>query len=488
MFTLAGQLCSNLSELQYIQLSELIQKVEDTLRGVFGNEQYWIVAEISGHKFYANNDRHYFEFIEKSSTSNEPVTKIRGVAWVAGAQKIKLFETETGQQFTNGLQVLVKVKLEFHKVFGMQLVLLDIDPTFTLGKLELQRRETLFKLATHHAEIIQLIGDTYVTRNKQTPFNAVIQCIAIIGSPNSEGYIDFTHTIANNQFGYKFVIDIYQSTVQGGDAEFELIQCLIAIHKSTKKYDAVVIIRGGGAKSDFLVFDKYKLSLAIAKFPIPVITGIGHTNDVSIVDMMAHTNTKTPTKAAEFIISHNRQFEEDIMALQKTAVIKSQQLLSKHIQFIHATNTIIINQSRLYIGLHKDALNGIQQIVTNKTKGLLYHLQTDLVNLLNQILSQPKITTANKQNELNNQINNIKIFSHKYLVNQKGYVGHFVSLINMMRPENILKKGFAIIKQNGVIISSSDKIKQGDELSITMEKHIISTTVNSKSDNEGTNL
>lgn len=201
-----------------------------------------------------------------------------------------------------------------------------------------------------------------------------------------------------------------------------------------------MIIRGGGAKSDFLVFDKYKLSLAIAKFPIPVITGIGHTNDVSIVDMMAHTNTKTPTKAAEFIISHNRQFEEDIMALQKTAVIKSQQLLSKHIQFIHATNTIIINQSRLYIGLHKDALNGIQQIVTNKTKGLLYHLQTDLVNLLNQILSQPKITTANKQNELNNQINNIKIFSHKYLVNQKGYVGHFVSLINMMRPENILKK------------------------------------------------
>ena len=276
--------------------------------------------------------------------------------------------------------------------------------------------------------------------------------------------------------------------MQGGDAEVELIERLFAIHKNEKQYDCVVIIRGGGAKSDFLVFDKFRLSLAVAKFSVPVITGIGHHNDVSIVDMMAHTNTKTPTKAAEFIISHNRQFEEDILALQKSAVIKSQQLLSKHFQAINATNTIIINQSRLYIGLHKDALTGIQQIVTNKTKGLLYHLQTDLVNLLNQILSQPKITTANRQNELNNQINNIKIFSHKYLVNQKGYVGHFVSLINMMRPENILKKGFAIISTKGSIISNSDDIQTGDDITITMEKHIISTTVNDKKDNDGTNL
>ena len=158
MFTLAGQLCSNLSELQHIKLSELIQKVEDTLRNTFGNEQYWIIAEISGHKFYANNDRHYFEFIEKSETSNDPITKIRGVSWVSGSQRIKLFEQETGQLFTNGIQVLVKVKIEFHKVYGMQLVMQDIDPSFTLGNLELQRRETLHKLATGFPDIIQKIG------------------------------------------------------------------------------------------------------------------------------------------------------------------------------------------------------------------------------------------------------------------------------------------------------------------------------------------
>ena len=477
-----------MSEFHYIKLSELIQKVEDTLRNTFGNEQYWIIAEISGHKFYANNDRHYFEFIEKSETSNDPITKIRGVSWVSGSQRIKLFEQETGQLFTNGIQVLVKVKIEFHKVYGMQLVMQDIDPSFTLGNLELQRRETLHKLATGFPDIIQKIGAEYFTRNKKIKIPPVIQKIAIIGSPNSEGYIDFTHTVSSNLFGYKFSIDIYQSTVQGGDAEFELINKLIAIHESGKAYDCVVIIRGGGAKSDFLVFDKFKLSLAIAKFPIPVITGIGHHNDVSIVDMMAHTSTKTPTKAAEFIISHNRQFEEELLILQKAVVIKSQQMLSVQMQRIHLANTTIVNQARTYINFHKDSLTGLHQIITNNTKSILYALQTNLVHLLNQMLSQPKITTANRQNELNNQINNLKVFSQKFIVNQKGFVNHYISLINLMKPDNILKKGFAIIAQNGKIISNSENIKKGDELTITMEKHIISTTVNSKIEQDGTNI
>jgi len=130
----------------------------------------------------------------------------------------------------------------------------------------------------------------------------------------------------------------------------------------------------------------------------------------------------------------------------------------------------------------------LHQIITNNTKSILYALQTNLVHLLNQMLSQPKITTANRQNELNNQINNLKVFSQKFLVNQNGYVNHYISLINLMKPDNILKKGFAIIAQNGKIISNSENIKKGDELTITMEKHIISTTVNSKIEQDGTNI
>ncbi|HEX8515170.1 MAG TPA: exodeoxyribonuclease VII large subunit [Bacteroidia bacterium] len=305
-------------KIQHIKLSDLTKKVEEAIKNTFGSEFYWIVAEISTHKFYPNNDRHYFEFIEKVEGEMDPVAKVKGVSWQSGSQCIKLFEKDTGQVFTNGVQVLVKVKVEYQSAFGLQLVLLDIDSSFTLGNLEKQRRETLERLVKENPDSIKKIGEEYFTKNKAIKLNAVIQNIAIIGSPNSEGYTDFTHTITNNQFHYKFAIDIYQSSVQGMEAEKELVNKLVFVFQNSTKYDCVVIIRGGGAKTDFLVFDTYNLARAVARFPIPIITGLGHHKDVSVVDLMVHTSTKTPTKAAEFIISHNRAFEDSIQFFKRT--------------------------------------------------------------------------------------------------------------------------------------------------------------------------
>src|SRR5690606_8737730 len=180
----------------------------------------------------------------------------------------------------------------------------------SLGNLERLRKETLRRLLQENPDHVALVDDQYITRNKQLRLNCVIQRIALIGSPRSEGYTDFVHTIDHNQFGYRFAIDYYYSAVQGVSAEQELVSTLIKVYEKSKDvpYDCVVITRGGGAKTDFLVFDTYALSRVVARFPIPIITGIGHHKDVSIVDMMAHTLTKTPTKAAEFILAHNRAF------------------------------------------------------------------------------------------------------------------------------------------------------------------------------------
>lgn len=474
-----------MSEIQHIKLSDLTRRVEEVIKNSFGSDFYWIVAEISSHKFYPNQDRHYFEFVEKAEGSNEPVAKVRGVSWFAGSQCIKVFEKDTGQVFSNGLQVLVKVKIEFHTAFGFSLVLHDIDQSFTLGNLEKQRRETLERLIRENPDSIQKVGDEYVTKNKNIRLNTVIQNIAIIGSPNSEGYTDFTHTINNNQFGYKFVIDIFQSSVQGGEAEKELVNKLVSIFQSGKKYDCVVIIRGGGAKTDFLVFDSYNLSRAVARFPIPIITGIGHHKDVSVVDLMVNTSTKTPTKAAEFIISHNRSFEDALLVLQKNLVIKSQQLLSNSMQRINETNIIIINKSRTLISHYKDGLNNFNQVVINKTKTILYSRQTNLVALLNQLLSRPKIITAHRQAELTNLIGNLQVFSNKYLINKKGYLGHCESVIKLMSPKNILRKGFAIVSQKGKILKDATAILPGGDLIVTMEEYEISTKVLSKIKTDG---
>ena len=468
-----------MSEVSYIKLSELTKRVVDVIKNTF-NDYYWIVAEISGHKFYANQDRHYFDFIEKVEEKTDPIAKISGVAWTSGSQQIKLFEEATGQQFTNGVQVLVKVKVEFHSSYGMKLTLFDIDHSYTLGNLEKQRRETLLKLVAENPEHIKKVGDEYITHNKQKQFQLAIQHIAIIGSPNSEGYVDFTHTINTNQFGYKFSIDIYQSAVQGAGAENELVDKLIAIFNSNKKYDAVVIIRGGGAKTDFVVFDTYKLARAVARFPIPIITGIGHHKDVSICDLMTHTSTKTPTKAAEFIISHNRKFDELLINAQKGIIIKVQQLISSANQKVNTANLSIINKSGLILNGQKDKMAVFDQIIVNKTKQILYTKKTNLLNLLSVLSTKPKIATANRLNEIGTLVSNLKLFTEKYFANKKGYVGHYQEVIKLMRPENILKKGFAIVSQKGKILKDATSIDAGSELTISMDQFEIQTKVLSK--------
>lgn len=473
-----------MAEIQHIKLSDLTKKVEDVIKQAF-NSTYWIIAEISSHKFYPNQDRHYFDFVEKEEGKNDPIAKVSGRSWYQGSQTIKQFEKETGQSFTNGLQVLVNVKIEFHQAFGFSLTLLDIDQSFTLGNLEKQRRETLARLVAENPDAVKKVGEEYHTRNKSIPFKPVIQNIAIIGSPNSEGYVDFTHTLSNNQFKYRINSDIYQSSVQGAGVEVELVNRLVEIHNSKKAYDAVVIIRGGGAKTDFVVFDTYHLARAVARFLIPIITGIGHHKDVSIVDLMVNTTTKTPTKAAEFIISHNRNFEDKVIALQKNVAIKSQQMLANASQKVNTVNLVIVNKTRTFLAHYKDGLSNFNQIVVNNTKTILYNSQTNLVNLLNNILSRPKIITGNRNSELVNIINNLKVFSTNYFRNHRGYVGHFAEVVKLMRPENILKKGFAILKRKGDIIKSPESISAGEDLTITMEAFDINTKVISKTPTNG---
>lgn len=466
-----------------IKLSELTKRVEEVIRLSF-EDTYWIIAEVSGHKFYPNNDRHYFELVEKEEGKTDPIAKVRGVSWHEGSQHIKVFESATGQLFTNGLEVLVKVKLEFHSAHGFQLVLKDIDQSFTLGNLEKQRRDTLQRLLDENPDAIKKINDQYYTKNKSIKLSSVIQNIALIGSPNSEGYVDFTHTLSSNQFQYKFSIDIYQSSVQGAGAEKELVNKLIAIFESGKKFDCIVIIRGGGAKTDFLVFDTYNLARAVARFPIPIITGIGHHKDVSIVDLMVHTTTKTPTKAAEFIVAHNNEFENNIIQHQKTILIKSQQLLASHAAKINSANIVIVNKSRTFIAHYKDQLSSFYQVVTNKTKTILFKEQTQLLSHLNQLLMRPKIVTSNKSKDLDNIVENLQRNTQKLISNQKGFLTHYGSIMQLMDPKNILKKGFAIVSQKGEIVKNAEEIKEGSDLTISMYNHDIDAKVISKRSND----
>ncbi|MBC7863826.1 MAG: exodeoxyribonuclease VII large subunit, partial [Bacteroidia bacterium] len=272
----------------------------------------------------------------------------------------------------------------------------------------------------------------------------------------------------------------------GKEAEEELKQSMIKIFKSNKEYDCVVIIRGGGSATDFLVFNTYGIAQAVARFPIPVITGIGHLTDVSITDLMAHTSTNVPTKAAEFIIAHNRLFEEKISVFQKSIIIKTQQLIASSLNKINSTQSSVLNNSRSVLIKNKDGIVKANQTILNKSKTILFTLHKNLTTVSGLVTTSPFIRVRNKQNDLKNISNNLKSFSQISLNNQKSYLNHYVSIIKIMNPKNILKKGFAIVKQKGKILKDSEQVEAGSELTISLYESEIITKVISKNTTHGT--
>lgn len=476
-----------MSTTYYIQLSELNAKINSAIETAFNTQRFWVVADVTNHSCRPPKNYHYFELVEKDSNSDNIIARIEGKAWGEGAKQIMNFERVTGQKFTNNIHVLIQAKINFHNVYGLSLELLGIDNNFTLGVLEKQRQATLASLIANNS-FIKKIGDKYITRNNQLTFPAVIQRIAVISSKTSAGNEDFRHTLLNNPFGYLFFIHDYYTVVQGEANADQFLSKLIEVFQSQNPYDAVVITRGGGAQTDFLIFDNYNIGRAVAKFPIPIITGIGHQKNETITDIMAHTQTKTPTKAAEFIIAHNRAYEDVILSFQKTILIKSQQLFSIHFQSLSVLNSIVVNNSRNILNLYKDNLVQINQITINISKSILFNNKNTLLSISSQILSKPKIILYNRINDIANTISNLKTFNAMYLKSQRGYLGHYISIIKMMSPNNILRKGFAIVKANNKITGNPDEIKIGYDIEVILADTRIKSTVKQKTKYDGTDF
>jgi exodeoxyribonuclease VII, large subunit len=255
-------------------------------------DEYWIQAELSDVR--SNTTGHcYLEFVQKDPRSNNLVAKARGMIWGNIYRLLKpYFEETTGQLFTSGIKVLVKVTVQFHELYGYSLTVLDIDPAYTLGDMARRRREIL----------MQLEEEGVLTLNKELEMPVLPQRIAVISSATAAGYGDFCHQLQHNSGGFFFYTELFPALMQGNQVEESVLAALDRINDRVNEFDVVVIIRGGGATSDLSGFDTYLLAAACAQFPLPVITGIGHERDDTVLDSVAHTRVKTPTAAAELLI------------------------------------------------------------------------------------------------------------------------------------------------------------------------------------------
>ena len=276
--------------LSLVELNALVRKC---IRACLP-DTYWVQAELSDVR--ANYSGHcYLELVQKDPRSNALIAKARGIVWSQVYSRLKpYFERETGQVFGSGIKVLVQVAVDFHELYGYSLTIVNIDPTYTVGDMVRRRKEILRRLRE----------EGILTLNKELELPVLAQRIAVISSATAAGYDDFCNQLANNAFGFVFYLRLFPAVMQGDQVEASVIRALERIYAEVDRFDVVVIIRGGGATSDLSGFDTYDLAANCAQFPLPILTGIGHERDDTVIDLVAHTRVKTPTAAAEFLVNH----------------------------------------------------------------------------------------------------------------------------------------------------------------------------------------
>lgn len=275
-----------------LSLYELGRLIRLTLREGLP-DTYWVQAELSEVR-EAYNGHCYVELVQKAERGNALLAKARGTVWANVYKMLKpYFESTTGQLFMAGIKVLLQVSVEYHELYGLSLTIHDIDPTYTLGDMARRRREILR----------QLEEEGVLTLNKELPMPKLPQRIAVISAPGAAGYGDFCDQLQGNPYGFVFYPKLFPAVMQGDRVEETVIAALDSIAAERDRWDVVVIIRGGGATSDLTGFDTYDLAVNCAQFPLPIITGIGHERDDTVLDMVAHTRVKTPTAAAEYLVA-----------------------------------------------------------------------------------------------------------------------------------------------------------------------------------------
>ena len=426
-----------------LSLVELNGLVRQSIRTCLPDE-YWVQAELSDVR--ANYSGHcYLEFVQKDPKSNALLAKARGIIWSNVYMRLRpYFERETGQAFVSGIKVLVKVTVDFHELYGYSLTVVDIDPTYTLGDMARRRREILKRLE----------DEGVLTLNKELDFPYLTQRIAVISSATAAGYGDFYNQLFHNAWGFVFYVRLFPAIMQGDKVEETIIRALEQIYQEIDHWDAVVIIRGGGATSDLSGFDTYELAAHCAQFPLPVITGIGHERDDTVLDMVSHTRVKTPTAAAEFLISRMREVAEELESYREQIRQGVPERLEREKERLDRWVSRIPGKVLMRLQAEQFRQENLARRMQMAWQTRLVHEQYRLQ--LSQRLTQA--VTARLQKE-----------EHRLeLLEQQ---------VKAASPEVLLKKGYSITLKNGKAVTDASELQPGDEVQTRLAKGTVNSRI-----------
>ena len=435
----------SLSELQKL----IKQSLEEKLSGY-----YWVSAEISELKI--NYSGHcYLELIEKDSR-DDIKSRIRAVIW---SQKARLllpyFENITGQPLSEGIKVLLRVNIEYHEVYGLSLIIHNIDPAYTVGEMALKRKQIIERLE----------NEGVINLNKELPFPMLPARIAIISSEQAAGFKDFTDELNRNEYGYTYVTRLFSAVMQGKETEASVSSAINNIFEETADFDLIVIVRGGGSQADLSWFDNYSIAYLITQLPLPVLTGIGHEKDLSVTDIVAHRSFKTPTAVADFIISQSLKTEEYLTHIRESIIDLSREVVRRQRMIINrlSVNMAPVVRSSLY---NKRVLlnrSGIQ--LSGITQSYLAHNRARLHTIKTNINKRSFKHINDKDRQIKELTNRFKPALIRFKYQKQTILDNFSRSIDYLRPSRVLERGYSITLYKDQAVRSSNELQPGSEIS-----------------------
>lgn len=452
--------------ISHISLSELQSLIKGVLnRGLMSS--YWIVAEISELK--ENYSGHcYLTLTEKGGNNQVPKARANAVIWSSSYSLIlSYFRKETGRMLEAGMKVLLRVEVSFHELYGMSLVIKDVDPTYTLGDIELRRQLIIKELQNQ--------GLWDVNREIERPM--VMQRIAIISSATAAGYQDFMNELNRNEYGYQFYAQLFNSTMQGSGAEESIIKSLCEVEKSQTKYDVAIIIRGGGAESDLACFDSFDICKEIALMSLPVITGIGHDKDTTIADMVSNLSLKTPTAVAAFFVDSLAEFEDELTSIEdylEETITSSITNYKETVDSILSRLNELVNKS---VSINNLKITAAENTLKHLSNRIIENSGNRLVRVFDQLLEASLRRSNSERNKILIYSSEIKNSVFKLLSQQKSKVDTLAAVTEGYNPTRILQNGYAIARLGSKTIRSKEDVSVGEIIEVTLKDGIIKSEI-----------
>lgn len=438
-----------MSEKQVFTLQQVVRSIKKTLEDRY-TQNYWVKAEM--HKLNKYPSGHAFpELVQKDE--NKIVAQITGTIWKQQLERINTkFIEVVKEPLREGTTLLLLVKINYSETFGLGLQILDIDPSFSLGELQKQREETLRKLAK----------EGLLNLNQKLHFPLLPKRVAIISADSSKGLSDFLQVLQENEKSYFIFTHLFNAYLQGDVAVQSIISALKKIKRVKDHFDIVIIVRGGGAEVGMTCYNNYDLCKAIAEFPLPVLTGIGHSTNLNVAEMVSFRNEITPTKLAEFLLQTFREFEQETKRLNREMIAHSLQLIDKTKQDFNGQVRVFKHASLRFTDSLKNELN--QQIIElkNTTRYFLKNENDAVLSLKNDFRIVTKEIITAERNTLSLISKPIKGSLSHFFERKESDLEQLEKTVNILNPSNVLQRGYSLTLLNGKILSAKNKPKKGD--------------------------